>query len=183
MSLLVFVYGLSAACVWAQTESGQDLVRSHAVEIISDEVTIDGILDEAVWKSTSTIGDLIQREPKTGQAPSERTEVYLLRDANHLYIGIEAYDSEPDKMVGSNMTRDASTRSQDTLQIILDTFHDQRNAYYFATNPSGPCSAFRHVTCAPEAAAERELDEGQPGAGGTPAAQDLGDTRGPVGRD
>ncbi len=137
LSLLVFVYGLSAACVWAQAESGQDLVRSHAVEIISDEVTIDGILDEAVWKSTSTIGDLIQREPKTGQAPSERTEVYLLRDANHLYIGIEAYDSEPDKMVGSNMTRDASTRSQDTLQIILDTFHDQRNAYYFATNPSG----------------------------------------------
>ena len=67
LSLLVFVYGLSAACVWAQAESGQDLVRSHAVEIISDEVTIDGILDEAVWKSTSTIGDLIQREPKQGR--------------------------------------------------------------------------------------------------------------------
>ena len=52
-------------------------------------------------------------------------------------MGVVAYDAEPEKIVGNYMTRDASTRTQDTIQFILDTFNDRRNAYYFATNPSG----------------------------------------------
>jgi len=112
-------------------------IRKIAVTLISDPISIDGVLDETAWKLAPNIGDLIQREPDTGQAPSEKTEIKLLRDQNNLYVGVVAYDTEPRKIVGSNMTRDASTRSQDTIQFLLDTFNDRRNAYYFATNPSG----------------------------------------------
>ena len=38
--------------------------------------------------------------PTTGQAPTERTEVMLLRDENNLYVGVYAYDAEPDRVVG-----------------------------------------------------------------------------------
>ena len=111
--------------------------RKILVSIISDPISINGVLDETVWRQAPDIGDLIQREPDTGQAPSEKTEIKLLRDQNNLYVGVVAYDAEPEKIVGNNMTRDASTRTQDTIQFILDTFNDRRNAYYFATNPSG----------------------------------------------
>ena len=35
------------------------------------------------------------------------------------------------------MARDASLASDDRIEILLDTFRDQRSAFYFATNPSG----------------------------------------------
>jgi hypothetical protein len=111
--------------------------RRMAVTVISDSIVIDGKLDEAVWKSTPTIGDLIQRQPDPGTRPSERTDVTLLRNADYLYIGVVAYDSEPDKINRAQMSRDASLSSDDRLEILLDTFRDQQSAFYFATNPNG----------------------------------------------
>ena len=35
------------------------------------------------------------------------------------------------------MARDASGASDDRIEILLDTFGDQRSAFYFATNPAG----------------------------------------------
>ena len=35
------------------------------------------------------------------------------------------------------MARDANLASDDRIEILLDTYRDQRNAFYFATNPAG----------------------------------------------
>ena len=35
------------------------------------------------------------------------------------------------------MARDVSINSDDRLEIVLDTFRDQRSAFYFSTNPAG----------------------------------------------
>ena len=100
-------------------------------------MTIDGVLDEGAWNLAPKIGDLIQRQPHAGNAPTERTEVTLLHDRDNLYIGVVAYDAEPDRVIGTQMARDASVASDDSIEILLDTFRDQRSAFYFATNPSG----------------------------------------------
>ncbi|MCH2615540.1 MAG: carbohydrate binding family 9 domain-containing protein, partial [Opitutales bacterium] len=131
LSVLLFCYpGL-----WGQPPDAS--TRKIEVTLINEQISINGVLDEVAWRSAPTIGNLIQREPDTGQAPSEKTEIKILRDENNLYVGVVAFDTDPEKIVGNNMTRDASTRSQDIIQFILDTFKDRRNAYYFATNPSG----------------------------------------------
>ena len=112
-------------------------IRSAAVTSTSGPISIDGSLSEAAWASAPKIGDLIQRQPDTGQPPTERTEVTLLRDEDNLYVGIRAYDAEPDRIVGKQMIRDASLNADDRIEIVLDTFRDQRSAFYFATNPAG----------------------------------------------
>jgi hypothetical protein len=48
-----------------------------------------------------------------------------------------AYDSEPRRVIGTQMARDARLMSDDRIEILLDTFRDQRSAFYFATNPAG----------------------------------------------
>ena len=111
--------------------------RSVVVTEITVPITIDGVLDEPIWNSAPNIGDLVQQQPDTGQPPSELTEVILLRDADYLYIGVRAYDSEPDKVIGTQMIRDGLIRADDRIEILLDTFRDQRNAFYFATTPAG----------------------------------------------
>jgi hypothetical protein len=107
------------------------------VAVTAGTITLDGVLDEPIWKSTPTIGDLIQRQPVVGVAPTERTDVILLRDDNNLYVGVVAYDSEPERISGTDMARDGSINVDDRVEILLDTFRDQRSAFYFATNAAG----------------------------------------------
>ena len=121
----------------SQQSNAVELARSAIVTAITTEIVVDGLLDEAVWKTAPKIGDLIQREPRTGESPSERTEVTLLQDGNNLYIGVMCYDSEPDRIIGTDMARDANLRFDDRIAIVLDTHRDQRNAFFFATNPAG----------------------------------------------
>ena len=112
-------------------------VRSATATAITTPITIDGMLDEEPWRSAPKIGDLVQRQPNAGSAPTEDTEVTLLYDRDNLYIGVVAYDSEPAKVIGTQMARDAAVNADDRIEILLDTFRDQRSAFYFATNPSG----------------------------------------------
>jgi len=104
---------------------------------VSEPILLDGVLDEPAWQSSPRIGNLVQRIPTEGAVPSERTEVTLLRDADHLYIGVMCHDSEPDRILASQMARDASLRPDDYVELLLDTFRDQSNAYHFSTNPNG----------------------------------------------
>lgn len=107
------------------------------VTAITSAIAVDGVLDEAEWQRAPTIGALTQREPANGDRPTERTDVTLLRDQHHLYIGVMCYDSEPEAIIGTQMARDANLGSDDRIEILLDTYRDQRNAFYFATNPAG----------------------------------------------
>ena len=121
----------------SQQTSPTDPVRSAVVTAITSEIVIDGSLDEAAWRQAPTIGDLVQRIPVAGGAPTERTEVRLLYDEDNLYIGVLCHDTEPDRVLASQMARDASLNADDRLAIVLDTFRDQSNAFHFATNPAG----------------------------------------------
>jgi hypothetical protein len=120
-----------------QTTGVEPVPRSALVTATTDAITIDGVLDEPVWLSAPKIGNLIQRQPAPGRPPTETTEVTLLYDDDHLYVGVESFDSEPRRVIGTVMARDASLSSDDRVEILLDTFRDQRSAFYFATNPSG----------------------------------------------
>ena len=104
---------------------------------VTSEIVIDGSLDEAPWRQAPTIGDLVQRIPEAGAKPTEKTKVTLLYDEDNLYIGVMCYDSEPRRVLASQMARDANLRADDRLEIVLDTFRDQSNAFYFSTNPAG----------------------------------------------
>jgi len=47
------------------------------------------------------------------------------------------YDSDPRRVIGTQMSRDADLSADDRIEIVIDTFRDRRNAFYFATNPLG----------------------------------------------
>jgi hypothetical protein len=143
-SVLSGFIGIAGSFVLSSTMAlAQDAVpngrvtRAAVVTTTNAPITIDGVLEEPAWGAAPKIGDLVQRQPEPGQAPTERTDVTLLYDEDNLYIGVMAYDSEPDRIIGTQMARDASLGSDDRIEILLDTFRDQRSAFYFATNPSG----------------------------------------------
>jgi hypothetical protein len=98
---------------------------------------IDGVLDEEAWKHAKVINDFLQQEPKPGNYPGYKTEVKLLYDENNLYVGVNCFDDEPDKIIAREMKWDGKMSGDDNFQIIFDTFKDNKTAYWFGTNPLG----------------------------------------------
>jgi hypothetical protein len=82
------------------------------------------------------VDQFIQRDPKDGEAATQRTVVYLGYDDTNLYAIFVAFDSEP-RQVRANLTRREAIWDDDLVQIILDTFHDRRRAFFFFCNPLG----------------------------------------------
>jgi hypothetical protein len=102
-----------------------------------EEIRLDGRLDEEVWLRATPITRFRQQEPQEGALPSERTEVYVLYDQDHLYIGAVLHDSEPEGIIGRERRRNAGLGSDDRFMWVLDTFLDGRTGYFFEINPAG----------------------------------------------
>ena len=136
-TLILLLTPLMCAAAWQQRPVSQERSRSVIVQTATLPVILDGAMDEPAWSTATRIGDLIQREPRNGESPSEKTDVMLLHDRDYFYIGVICYDSEPHAVIASQMARDANLGSDDRISIVLDTYRDQRNAFYFSTNPVG----------------------------------------------
>ena len=97
--------------------------------------TLDGRLDEAEWATADAATEFSQSEPREGPPLTERTIVRVLFDHENLYIGAYCYDSDPSRILISELKRDFETRDSDAFGLALDALHDRRNSFSFFTNP------------------------------------------------
>ncbi|MCZ6750281.1 MAG: DUF5916 domain-containing protein [Acidobacteria bacterium] len=110
--------------------------RLQAVKI-TEKITVDGRLNETAWSSAPQANNFTQNEPLEDQPASEKTQVSVLYDNNTLYFGIYAHDSDPGRLIISELKKDFNPGAGDSVGIILDTFRDERNGYHFVINPAG----------------------------------------------
>jgi hypothetical protein len=103
---------------------------------ITEEMTIDGRLDESGWRMADPVGDFTQRRPRHGEPATERTEVRFLYDDNNLYVGVICFDSDPEIIVNS-LQKDYQTQESDGVTLLIDSLHDRRSGFTFVTNPGG----------------------------------------------
>src|SRR5437879_1718049 len=110
--------------------------RIHAIRT-TDTIKIDGLLDEPPWSLAQPATEFLQQQPNEGAPASERTEVRVLFDDKNIYIGIRAFDSDAAHINARELMRDADFSNDDTIAIVLDTYHDRRNGFRFIVNPLG----------------------------------------------
>ena len=115
---------------------GQAAQKTIHIQSFDTPPLIDGKLSEAVWKTANPVTEFIQREPDTGQPFTERTEVYVGHDRDYLYIGFHCFGNPAD-ITAKELARDVSLAYDDRVQVILDTYLDKRNAYWFQIGPRG----------------------------------------------
>ncbi|MDE0424512.1 MAG: DUF5916 domain-containing protein [Candidatus Poribacteria bacterium] len=108
--------------------------------LTQETIEIDGHLNEEAWTEAQVIDDFTQQSPDEGQPISERTEVRMLYDTEKLYIGFECYDSEPEKVVANEMRRDGQLWQNDNVYVMLDTYGDKRQCFFFRMNALGAMS-------------------------------------------
>ena len=67
---------------------------------------IDGIIDDKVWENAIIENEFVQFEPYNLSAPSEKTEARLLYDNDYVYVAVNNYDTEPEKITGRLSRKD-----------------------------------------------------------------------------
>jgi hypothetical protein len=121
--LLFFVFKIS----FAQNETYKPLR-------ITDNIILDGKLDEAVWQQAEAKDDFMQTDPVSGAAPTEKTEVKILYNDDFMFVGIRCFDAEPNKLIANALERDFSVGNEDGLAFVIDTYHDKSTGLAFITN-------------------------------------------------
>jgi len=144
-----------------ETQIGaQESLRTVKATRVEHPPKLDGTLDDPKWQMASPISNFLQREPFEGQTPTEKTEVRVLYDKHDVYFGVLCFDSDPRKIVASELRRDVSQELDDYFEIIIDSAHDRRNAYVFQTNPLG---TQRDALITEEQRTESGTGDGDPG--------------------
>ena len=119
----------------ARDEQGRATIRAVRLEA---PLLIDGKLDESLYTAWLPISDLIQIEPKPGEAATEKTEVWVAFDGKNVYTSFRVWDSHPERMVISEMRRDnQGILNNENVAWMFDTYYDRRNSFVFNVNPIG----------------------------------------------
>ena len=113
------------------------LVQIPRTSIVPTLADFEGMQPSGqIAKEMVKVTGFIVREPADGTQPSQSTDVYLAYDQHNLYAVFVCWDKEPQK-IRARMTRREDIFSDDSAEIMIDTFHDARRAYAFAANPFG----------------------------------------------
>jgi hypothetical protein len=71
----------------------------------TENISIDGVLSESVWKRQGYDG-LMQQEPNQGEKPSQETDVWVAYDDNAIYFAAKFHDTNPDSILARLVRRD-----------------------------------------------------------------------------
>jgi hypothetical protein len=88
-----------------------------------------------VASQMTRVSGFVQRDPHDGAPVSRHTDAYLGYDEGNLYVVFVCFD-EPGQ-VRAHESRREDVGDDDTVEVMLDTFHDRRRAYMFQINPLG----------------------------------------------
>src|SRR5207253_755964 len=98
--------------------------------------TIDGNLDEPVWRRAARLTGFSQYQPVDGLPAVEPTEVLTWYAGDAIYFGIKAREIHGNVVRATHANRD-NIDSEDQIQILLDTDNSRQIAFLFGVNPSG----------------------------------------------
>ncbi len=123
--------------IFSQTKGiNREAYRIHIKET-SEQISVDGVLDEDVWQVAEKAGHLQRVLPTdTGYAIAQ-TEVKLTYTPTTLYLGITCFDPLPGKRPVESLRRDFNFGKNDNFIVFIDTFNDQTNGFAFGISPAG----------------------------------------------
>lgn len=120
--------------LWCQTP--QLPAREYqATKIENAPPVIDGNLTDLAWSLAGLEGDFVQFEPHEGIAPTFKTEFAILYDEDNIYVGIWAFDPNPDS-ISKRLTR-RDHLDGDLVGVDFDSYHDHRTAFGFWVSSTG----------------------------------------------
>ena len=111
--------------------------KTLQTRFISENIIIDGKIEEAAWKTAPIASDFIMFEPDNGKKIPEnkKTEVKVLYDNDAIYVAALMYDNEPNKIMKEISQRD-NFGSSDLFGVFINGFNDGQQDFRFIVSAS-----------------------------------------------
>ena len=127
-----------ASIVHAQTPVEPASNVTITARRVTAPLRIDARFDDDMYQEVLPFTEFVQQDPREGEPASERTELWVAFDNENIYFGVKCYHRDPGRIIATELRRDSSLIFQnDSVTIVIDTFHDLRNGFKFQTNALG----------------------------------------------
>ncbi|GAA4274999.1 DUF5916 domain-containing protein [Aquimarina gracilis] len=115
-----------------------DLKMKLEAEFLNEPISVDGLLDEPIWKKAEKTTTFYMNFPKSGIATPDsiQTQVQVAYTTSTLYISAICY-GKLQNGVFSLKRDDPVFWEGDIFGVVLDPINTKNSAYLFATNPKG----------------------------------------------
>ncbi len=135
--LTVCVIFITQTVLLSQDSTDVVVQRSYTTKFLGQQKapTIDGLLNDPAWNIVAWESDFIESRPDENTAPDHQTKFKIIYDQKFLYVGIRAFDSEPEKIEMRLSRRDGF--KGDWVGLFIDSYHDKRSAFGFITTAAG----------------------------------------------
>ncbi|HYC89374.1 MAG TPA: DUF5916 domain-containing protein [Thermoanaerobaculia bacterium] len=134
--LFLRLTGLGTLCLAVALASQAAPAKSLQALRVHEPVSLDGRLDEAVWKSALAASAFTQDAPSFGTPAGAATDVRIAYDDQSLYIGARMQRA-PNAAVTALVHRRDQDSHSDWFSVAIDSMHDRRTALMFSVNAAG----------------------------------------------
>ena len=139
MKLISLRFACALLCLFVHAVHAQ--VENYATEFrarhIATAPVIDGLLNDAAWQGAPQVSNFKLIDPVAQGIPSEGTEVWVAYDTEYLYIAARMHEAHPELIVRNTLLQKNNLGTDDRLVVVLDTFYDRQNGYFFEVNANG----------------------------------------------
>ncbi|MFA7274733.1 MAG: DUF5916 domain-containing protein [Crocinitomicaceae bacterium] len=109
--------------------------KTYSIQFTSEEIKVDGVLDEKSWQSAQKADEFVMNYPEFGKKPSFDTEFFATYSNEALYIAAKVYD-HPDSISYMLSQRD-NFGNADWIGVEIDCYGNYLNASTFYVTSSG----------------------------------------------
>ena len=112
--------------------------RNLTIGKTSAKLTIDGILNEDVWKTAVVADSFVELRPTPfkPESPANPTKLYLLYSNDGIYIGGYMHELSTDSIAKELVGRDGFGNN-DFVGVVFDTYYDKLNGFEYFVTPLG----------------------------------------------
>ena len=102
---------------------------------VSEDIVLDGEMNESFWKDAQVSSDFVQYFPRDTVRAELETEFRVAYDDKFLYIFAKMEDISEMQFILGDLKRDFFGGSTDYISFTFDTFKDETNGYNFGLSP------------------------------------------------
>nr|WP_299071196.1 DUF5916 domain-containing protein [uncultured Allomuricauda sp.] len=110
------------------------LSNTESIHKTDKKLALDGFLNDPLWKEAKNF-PFTEWQPDWGK-PDSLTTLFITFDDDYLYVGLDAKDPKPDKIISRNLVRDG-WYGDDYFAFQIDPNRTKKNALIFSIYPSG----------------------------------------------
>lgn len=110
-------------------------IRTYTIQPTSEKITVDGVLNEAVWQTAPLFADFASL--KETKSPIPETRVRITQNDSHLLLAVECLEPAMPSLVAKVTAHDGDVWMDDAIELFLDPSGKRDSFVQIIANANG----------------------------------------------